>query len=133
MLKALLLIEFSLAYFLPAIFLGCGIVFGIFLLVPALLEQQYLLSLGFTLMVMGGSVGLLASIQLLCKCLEPDLIIGPPRRLFFYVIAGILSLIGAALVAALTLPDFAMYAMLLPIPVSIHLVYLNREYFWPGH
>lgn len=129
--KGLILIEFSLAYCVPVVLLIPGFAVAPYLLVLAFMSLSYILVfLGATLLLSGAVVGLWASIQLLCKTMDPGLIIGKPRRLLRFLVCGVASLLAVTPFVALVAPGLVIAAMLLPIPVAIHLVYLNRTYLW---
>lgn len=131
MFKGLVLIEFSLAYCVPVVLLMPGLAVALHLLVFAFMSLGYaLIFLGALLLLSGALVGLWASIQLLCKTMDPGLIIGRPRRLLWFLACGMASLLVVAPFVALVAPGLVTTAMLLPIPVAVHLVYLNRAHFF---
>lgn len=77
-----------------------------------------------------GSLGFWGITQLLIKILNPELPISKPSHIAIYLIAGILALIIGAIIMQAT--DFTSLVMfLLPIIVTLHFVYLKREYFGP--
>lgn len=130
--RALILIEFALAYCVSVMFLGYGIVFGVFLLFAAVVSQDFLGFFGTLFSVIGGSLGLWASVQLLSRSLNQGMVIATPFKLKLYLVFGTITLIAVTAVASEVLPGFFVVAMLLPIPVALHMVYLNRGYMWPS-
>ena len=74
-------------------------------------------------------MGLLAAVQLLFLQIYPSVAVAPPKRLLTFTVAGVIAI---ALFAPLLIgmPWFIGIAMLLPLPVVVHLLYLNRNYLF---
>jgi Ca2+/Na+ antiporter len=129
-----LLLEFSLAFGVPVLFLFYGIVFGPFTLFAGIVMGDYLGSLAILVAIVGGWLGLWAAMQLLFLQVYPGVRVAPASRLIVRVLAGMVAIaIFSPLLGEL--PWFIGVAMILPIPAIVHLAYLNRTYLFgkPAH
>ena len=134
-LKALLFTEFLVAFFVPTLILGLGLVYGVLILAPSLIGQE-LVTFSIVLFVLwGGVVGLWSAIKLLFRTLDPGVTLRRPKRQLAFLACGILAVSIAAiyLYTGGSPPYILTVAMLLPIPVTLHLIYLNRDFLFPGH
>ncbi|WP_163930500.1 hypothetical protein [Paraferrimonas sp. SM1919] len=124
--KAFLLLQFSLAFWLPFLWLCLGIVLGIPLGLWGLASGE-LSSVLLILPTIAGGLGLWGASQLLLKSLYPQMMIADPSRLLVYIVLGSLSLIFIPIMVENTL--LASLGVLLPCIVVLQLLYIHKSYF----
>ena len=134
--RIIITLEFALAFFVPAMFLALGALAELSFIIPFFIKPNLPMFITIVLMtvgILGGSLGLWAATQLFCKILSPELIIGSPRKLFYFILIGNLTIIIYLSLMGGYFPSYFIYLLSLPIPVSVHLIYLNRHYLWPDN
>ena len=129
-LRAFVLFEFGVAFWLPAMFLFYGVFFGWYTIYAGLVMGDYLGSAAALFCLVGGLLGFRIASQLLVTFLRPEISILGLRAMLIQLSVGILALALFFPVASDVLPAPFLPFLVLPIPVVGHLAYLNRRFVW---
>ncbi len=128
--RTLYTIIFSVVFLVPCLFIMYGVLFIIIFLFMGISSEDYLRFFGIVFGVTGGLVGFFASVQLLGKVLDNKSNIMHPLWLKCFLTFGLASLIFIFANS----PDYSQVTiivlLLMPIPVVLYLMYLNRLYLW---